>query len=93
MAADGLVEIAADLDALAERLGEAAIEVLREALADLEGTSSLRTEAAGGSPNGHEELIARAKRTEKLVNRARAAAEKAAHLARQAAGHAAGGDD
>jgi hypothetical protein len=64
-----LEELAAELDGVAEGLLDAAMEALRDGLAE-------RTDAA----------VERAKRTEKLINRARSSVEKAARLARQAAG-------
>jgi hypothetical protein len=74
MAAGGaaLEELAAELDRVAERLADAAMAVLRAALAD------------EGFEEG--EAAVRARATERLLNRARASVEKAARLTRQAAG-------
>jgi hypothetical protein len=71
-----LEELAGRLDQVAESLSDIAMDVLREAL------SSVRR-GVGDDESG--DVVASAKQTEKLINRARAAAEKGARLARQAA--------
>jgi ElaB/YqjD/DUF883 family membrane-anchored ribosome-binding protein len=61
-----LEEIVDELDRIADRLGDAAMDVLRSALDEGEAAAALAT------------------RREKLLNRARSAADKAKMLVRQA---------
>jgi hypothetical protein len=70
MAKEALGEIAGDLELIAERLAEAAMEVLRDAVEHAMDDDGF--DDAG--------VAEAAKRLERRINRARAAVERAVHL-------------
>ncbi len=79
-----LVEIAGELETIADQLGDIAMGVLREAISELSDP--------GGTDGGVPPTEIGAGRTaaarrERTINRARSAVLKAAGLAREAAGH------
>ncbi|MGH9299572.1 MAG: hypothetical protein ACRDZT_06615 [Acidimicrobiales bacterium] len=69
-------ELASELDRVAEGLADAAMEVLREALA------SVRRGLDEVEPGRGDQVAESAKQQEKVLNRARSSVEKAARLLR-----------
>jgi hypothetical protein len=79
---DGLRECAEELDRMAERLADLAMETLREAVTAVHEDPDLGDSAAAA------DTAVAATRLERRINRARAAVEKAAHLLRSASSDA-----